>query len=275
MGVFGMDRRLGVVAVLLALFSMPVFAQMSLGTNAPRLFDQGMDVLQGVGVSTNSVNAIDYFHRSADLGFAPAQVMMGYFYETGSQVPADPSAAADWYKKAAKQDDRLGAWLLGRMYYTGNGVPRDLDAAETWLKRAANQGDPYGEYLLGLVKLERNDYVNAAPMFRKAALQGIPLAQQQFADLLKDGKGVNADKFQAYVWLLVSYQAGNQAAASDLSALEPALGTNQVTLAKNKARDLEQTATRAVVAHSGCTGWPGEFGIVPAPPPPDIQRFCH
>lgn len=232
-----------------------------------------MDALSGIGVSQNDLNAIDYFHRSADLGYAPAQVTMGYFYDAGFKVAADPNAAADWYKKAARQNDRVADWLLGRLYYTG-AIPRDLDAAETYLKAAANQGDPYGAYLLGLVKLERNDYVNAAAMFRKAATQGIPLAQQQLGELLKEGKGVTVDKAQAYAWLLVSYDAGNKNAGSDLVALEAALGSTQVTAAKSKARDLEQTATRAVVAR-GCTGWPGEFDTVPTPPPPDIQRFCH
>jgi hypothetical protein len=269
-----MHRRFAAfVVALLVLLSPSVFAQSTLGNNAPRLFDQGMDALMGIGVGTSDVAAIDYFHRSADLSYAPSQTVMGYFYETGLKVTADPSAAAEWYKKAAKQDDKLGAWLLGRMYYSG-AVPRDLDAAETWLKKAANQGDPYGEYLLGLVKLERNDYINASAMFRKAAMQGIPLAQQQLGQLLKDGKGIDADKKQAYVWLLVSYDAGNKAAASDMGALEAALGTNEVSNAKQKARDLEQFATRAVSA-KGCTGWPGEFDAIPAPPTPEIQRFCH
>jgi TPR repeat protein len=269
-----MNRRLTAWFVLfVASLSTCAYAQNTLGTNAPRIFDQGMDVLMGIGVTSSDLNAIDYFHRSADLGYAPAQTVLGYFYETGSKVTADPAAALDWYKKAAKQDDRLGDWLAGRLYYSG-AIPRDLDAAETYLKKAANQGDPYGQYLLGMVKLERNDYVNAAVMFRKAAMQGIPLAQQQIGNLLKDGKGVDADKMQAYVWLLVSYDAKNQAAGADLAALEAALGTNGVTEAKRKARDLEQLATRVVSAR-GCTGWPGEFDAIPAAPPPEIQRFCH
>jgi hypothetical protein len=79
---------------------------------------------------------------------------------------------------------------------------------------------------------------------------------------------------QAYVWLLVSYDAGNKAAAADMAALEAALGTNQVSDAKRKARDLEQTAMRAVSA-KGCTGWAGEFDTIPTAPPPEIQRFCR
>jgi len=86
---------------------------------------------------------------------------------------------------------------LGRLYYNGNGVPRDLNAAESWLQKAANQGDPFGQQLLGLIRLERNDYAKAADWFRKAAMQGSPQAQAQLGELLKDGRGVTQDQFEA------------------------------------------------------------------------------
>ncbi len=128
--------------------------------------------------------------------------------------------------------------------------------------------------MLGLIRLERNDYPGAADWFRKAAMQGLPLAQAQLGSLLKDGRAGTADKFEAYVWLLVSFDAGNQTVSADLASLEAALGSNQVEGAKNKARDLEQTVSRTVVSR-GCTGWAGEFDPVPTPPTPDIQRFCR
>jgi TPR repeat protein len=102
----------------------------------------------------------------------------------------------------------------------------------------------------------------------------LPQAQQQLGLLLKRGQGVNEDKFEAYVWLLVSTDAGNRSAANDLQALEADLGSNRVEQAKTKARQVEQTANRHVAAH-GCTGWSGEFDATPAPPPPDLQRFCR
>lgn len=269
-----MRRHLLVSALLCALSLVASAQTQTLGLNAPRLFDKGMDALTGVGISQNDLDAIEYFRRSADLGYAPAQVVMGYFSETGFHIPQNPSAAADWYKKAAKQDDRLGDWLLGRSYFTGNGAARDLAGAETWLQKAANQGDPFGQYLQGLIKLERNDYSKAADLFRRSAMQGLPQAQEQLGKLLKDGRGVTADKTEAYVWLLLSFQSGNQAAASAVQELEAELGSNQVAAAKSQARDLQATTTRAAVA-KGCTGWPGEFDPVPTPPPPDIQRFCR
>ena len=267
-------RLLSVVLLCLPLTPATYAQSASLGLNAPQLYEKGMNNLMGIGISRNDLNAMDYLRRSAELGYPPAQVVMGYFYDTGSVVSQDSQQAADWYKKAAKQDDRLADWLLGRLYYAGNGIPRDLSAAESWLQKAANQGDPFGQYLLGLIRLERNDYPKAADWFRKAALQGLPQAQQQLGELLRQGQGMNADKFEAYVWLLMSFEAGNQTIAADLATLEAELGGSRVNEAKTKARDLEQTATRAVASH-GCSGWPGEFSPVPTPPPPDIQRFCR
>ena len=268
-----MRRALISIFPLCWLLTSATFAQTgTLGLNATQLYEKGMNSLLGAGISRNNLNAVDYFRRSAELGYPQAQVALGYFYDTGSVVAQDSKQAADWYKKAARQDDRLADWLLGRLYYTGR-VPRDLNAAESWLQKSANQGDPFGQYLLGLIRLERNDYPKAADWFRKAAMQGLPQAQQHLGELLKQGQGVNEDKFEAYVWLLVSFDAGNQTVATELAALEANLGSKRVDEAKTKAQDLEQMVMRAVVSR-GCE-YVGALDPVPTPPPPDVQRFCR
>ena len=165
--------------------------------------------------------------------------------------------------------------LAGRIIYAGLIPGRDLNEASGFLQSSADHGNPFGEYLLGQIKLERQDYSNAAAWFRKAAEQGLPQSQEQFAKLLRDGRGAAAaDKFEAYVWMLISSNAGNHRVASDLQALEAELGTNQVERAKARAREMEGSVTRSVAAH-GCTGWPGELDPIPTPPPPDVQRFCR
>jgi len=268
--------RVRALAILVIGFALgcSVGGAQTAGLNAPQLFDQGMNALMGSRVTRSDLNAIEYFHRSADLGFAPAQVVLGYLFETGRATPVNAREALDWYKKAAQQDDPLAQWLAGRMIYAGSVPGRDLNDAISFLQSAADHGDPFGEYLLGKVKLERQDYPNAAAWFGKAAQQGLPQAQAQLATLLRDGQGVAQDKFEAYVWMLVSNDAGNRRIGSDLQTLEAELGTNRVEQAKTKAREMERSVTRSVTAH-GCTGWPGEFDAIPAPPPPDLQRFCR
>jgi len=259
------------VSILVLFLVLPAWPQ---SPNPQRLFEIGMEAL--TGGSPDTAKARDYIRRSAEVGYPPAEVMLGYFYETGTFVTQDTSLAMAWYKKAAQQDDPVGGWLLGRLILAGSGPSRDLNEASRWLQKSAAHDDPFGEYLLGRVKLERENYGEAAEWFRKAAAQGLPQAQRQLGLLLRQGQGVSQNKLEAYVWMAMSYDAGFQSAsaANDLRQLEGELSLNQLDQAKSKAHELEQVDNRAVAAR-GCTGWAGEFNTIPTPPPPEIQVFCR
>ena len=114
---WAMHRRQIILSTCL-LFT-PIFAnsQTSAGLDPSALFDKGMNALTGSSATRSGANAIEYFRRSADLGFGPAQVVLGYFYETGLNTTADPGEAFELYKKAAQQGDPLAQWLAGRMIY--------------------------------------------------------------------------------------------------------------------------------------------------------------
>ena len=155
----------------------------------------------------------------------------------------------------------LAQWLLGRSYYLGGGIQQDLQAAQKWLKSAADQGNPFAQYYLARILADR-DYPKAPAMFKLAADQGLPPAQYYYAKALKDGRGIELDRFNAYVWLVIALDAGESRAQAEISE------------AKAKARDLQQTVIRSVNAR-GCTGWDGEFYDLPSPPPPKLQRFCR
>jgi TPR repeat protein len=232
-----------------------------------------MNALTGSSASRSGANAIEYFRRSAELGFGPAQVVLGYFYETGLNTTADPGEAFELYKKAAQQGDPLAQWLAGRMIYLGE-VPRDLNEAANWLEKSSSQNNPFAQHLLGKIAFERGHYDRSAELFRKAAEQGLPHAQLQLALQLRDGQGVTRDVFEAYVWMLTAYDGGQRSIAPNLQALEAELSSTQLEQAKSKARELEGTTDRSVMAH-GCTGWRGEFDDVATPPTPDLQRFCR
>jgi len=94
-----------------------LFGQTTAALSAAQLYEKGMNALTGTGLSRNDVNATDYIRRSAELGYAPAQVTLGYFYETGTILTREPEQGAEWYKKAAQQDDVLGEWLLGPRHF--------------------------------------------------------------------------------------------------------------------------------------------------------------
>jgi TPR repeat protein len=263
--------------LLIAILSLSCAVTVALAQGPPlnatpeQLFDAGMNAFTGESNTRDNAVARDYFRRSADQGYAPAQVVLGFLYDTATTVPASPHDAESWYRKAADQGDSLAQWLLGRLYLNG-ALPQDDLAAEKWLTPAASQDNPFAAYLLGRLMLTR-DYTKAPRWFRIAAEQGLPQAQYLYAKALAEGRGVAEDRFQAYVWFLIARDAGYPA-STDLSSLNAFLSPDQIDQAKAKARHLEDSVTRSVTAH-GCTGWSGEFSDIPNPPPPQKQRFCR
>jgi TPR repeat protein len=264
--------RRTILSSILVLWSMIALAQ---STSPDALYERGMDAITGIGPSRNDMLGIDYFRRSADLSYGPAQIALAYYYEAGTVIAGSQSQALDLYRKAAQQGDPLAGWLAGRRYFLGNGVPRDPDAAQKWLKLAADQNNAFGAYYLGRLMAER-DYTKAPKLYKIAADQGLPQAQYFYAKTLKDGRGIPQDRFTAYVWYSIAADAGYSAAGPDLSEIDSGgyLTLAQISEAKAKARDLEQVVIRAV-ASRGCSGWDGEFDEFPTPPPPHLQRFCH
>jgi TPR repeat protein len=238
-----------------------------------QLFDAGMNALSGSAGTRNDLAAVDYFRRSAQKGYGPAQVVLGYLYDTGQIVVRDTSQATDWYRKAADAGDPLAQWLLGRLYVAGAGLPQDYAAAQKWLTLSANQKNPFAAYLLGGILSER-DFTKAPHWFQVAAEQGLPQAQYAYAWTLKEGRGIEQDRVRAYTWFLLAMEGGYPAAQNDLGLLEGVLSRDQIDQAKTDARRLEESASRSVAAH-GCTGWDGEFSEMPAPPPPKIPKFCR
>jgi uncharacterized protein len=269
-----MRRLVRFLIVLLSTTVVGYAQQLRAPINPTALFERGMNALTGAGFSRNDPSGVEYVRQSADAGYAPAQAVMGYFEEIGFTVPREPQQAAGYYTKAAVQGDRMSQWVLGRMYFSGEGEQRNLPEAERWLNKAANQGDAFGEHLLGSLKLEKNDYPGAAAWFRKAAEQGLPQAQMQLGSMLEQGKGIAVDKLEAYVWLTLSFEAGDQNAAEALKSLETDLTNQQIEQAKARVREFQSTNSRVVVSR-GCTGWTGEFDALPATPPADLQAFCR
>lgn len=228
------------------------------------LYESGLNDLTGSAQYRDEARGIDHIRRSAQLGYAPAQLAAAFYAETEQR-------AFDWCKKAADQGDAFGEWCVGARYLSGNGAIRNVTLAEQWLRKAADQGNPFAAYMVGVIKLDREPKA-AAPWFEQAAEQGLPQAQRKLARLQLEGIHAPKDKYRAYVWLLVANEI-DQSSAID-GSLESDLGTAAVAKAKIEARELAQKVSRAANAR-GCTGWEGEFDVVPALPPVSVQKYCR
>ena len=77
------------------------------------------------------------FLALAELGYAPAQHQLGFFYRRGEGVPQDYAEALKWFRLAANQGYVFSQSNLGFMYRDGEGVPQDYVKAHMWFNLAS------------------------------------------------------------------------------------------------------------------------------------------
>src|SRR5260370_17664222 len=70
--------RRTILTSILVLWSTMVLAQ---SASPDALYERGMDAITRIGTSRNDMLGIDYFRRSADLGYGPAQTPLASYYE--------------------------------------------------------------------------------------------------------------------------------------------------------------------------------------------------
>jgi serine/threonine protein kinase len=96
----------------------------------------------------NYTGARELAEPCAKGGNPDCQFIMGRLSETGSGGPKDPSAAADWYRKAADAGLAKARYNLGALYYSGEGVPKDPRTAAEWFTKAAYQNHAGAQFNL-------------------------------------------------------------------------------------------------------------------------------
>jgi TPR repeat protein len=90
-------------------------------------------------VQQSYAEAVHWFRRAADQGFAVAQYNLGILYANGDGVLKDDTEAVKWYRKAAEQGLAQAQSNLGSMYVAACGVPQDYTEAVADL--GPNAGD--------------------------------------------------------------------------------------------------------------------------------------
>ena len=94
---------------------------------------------------------IDTLISKANAGDPFSQIELGLVYENANGVTQDYSEAVKWYRKAAEQGYAQGQSNLGFMYEKGRGVTQDYSEAVKWYRKAAEQGEPAGQSNLGFM----------------------------------------------------------------------------------------------------------------------------
>jgi hypothetical protein len=78
-----------------------------------------------------------------------AMYKVAAMYEKGEGSAQDWTQAVAWYRKAADQGFAPALYKMGMLYATGNGVSQDKDEAAKWLTKAADAGYQPAKEALG------------------------------------------------------------------------------------------------------------------------------
>lgn len=125
----------------------------------------------------DETEAVKWYRKSAEQGYAIAQVDLAKCYTEGKGVTSNYEEAARWYRKAAEQKHAKAQFELGRCYAHGNGVPCNAEEAVKWYSKAADQGISDAQFALSKCYYKgvgvAKDRVLATKLFLTGAWQKI------------------------------------------------------------------------------------------------------
>lgn len=167
--------------------------------------------------------AIKWFRKAAEQGYAPAQSNLGRMYNEGRGVEKNSSEAAIWLFNAAQQGDTEAQLILGYLYQLGQGVKQDYTVAFSLYQKAADKGSAVAQNNLAYMYQEgygiSQDYKEAFKWFRKSADQGDANAQFKVGEYYYKGIGVHMDYLEAEIWFRLAAEQGHKEAKSHLDII--------------------------------------------------------
>ena len=182
-------------------------------------------------VRTNFESTSDWFRRSAEQGFVPAQHDLGRLLLDDTNPKNDPSEGLRWVRFASCEDYAAARRSLGRAYEQGKaGLSIDMQRAQEEFEAAAEKGsaaavcDLARGYETGRGG-ERDDEAMFAT-YLKSATAGYPYAQRKVGYFylhpdrvpsLAESRATNAQN--GVDWYVRAMKAGDVTAISDLATM--------------------------------------------------------
>lgn len=171
----------------------------------------GVLYFRGQGVPRNLVQARSWLEKAALSNDPYALYALGRaLEESDGAAGADPTRAADLYRRAAEKGHPLAALRYGLALADGVGVRADAAGAQRWLLAAQKDGVPEAALALGDMTARmlsprdkdanRKILETAAAWYRRAADAGVASAQFKLANAYAAGSGVGRDLAQAMTW---------------------------------------------------------------------------
>lgn len=186
--------------------------------------------------------SVEDLEQGAEMGIALMQYYLGIkYYSIGQGIPQDYKEAMKWFRKAAEQGYADAQAVLGLMYVIGQGVPQDYKEAIKWCRKAVEQGNANAQFTLGNMYLNgeavAQDYKEAVKLFSKAAEQGEVSAQLNLGIMYFSGRGVPQDYVESYAWLNISAAQGSENASKSRDIVAEQLSLEALAKAQELSKE--------------------------------------
>jgi uncharacterized protein len=185
--------------------------------------------------------AVKWFYKSAEQGYAEAQFDLGVCFRDSIGVKQNYAEALKWFRKAADQGFASAQLNLGSLYADGQGVPENYVEAINWYRKAAAQGLTAAQYDIGVCYANGEgvvkDEVEAVKWYRKAAEQGNDAAQHNLGVAYFNGKGLPKDYVEAYKWNNLASAQGNEYARKSMPIIERGMTPEQIAEAQRRSAE--------------------------------------
>jgi TPR repeat protein len=205
----------------------------------------GLMLHQGAGGKKNDAEAIKWWRKAARQGNAGGEQVLGTAYYLGISVRQNYTQAEKWNRKAAEQDEDHAEAALGVMYHRGVGVPKDGAKALYWWRKAAEKDNPIAQAYLGNAYHDGEgvpkDDATAVAFWRKAAEKGNVLGQAYLGRAYMYGWGVHADSVTGYMWFSIALQ-GHRANEKDRTEIERTMLSYEMLMTNKQLEEAKMLA---------------------------------
>jgi localization factor PodJL len=171
---------------------------------------------------------------------------LGARYAEGRGLPQSTADAVRWFERAAEAGFAPAQFRLASLNEKGDGMKKDVQAARRLYLAAAGKGHAKAMHNLAVLYAEgidgKPDYKAASEWFRKAAGYGIADSQYNLAILYARGIGIPVNLAESYRWFALAAAHGDSDAARKRD--EVAARLDQQTLAAAKLAAQTFTAER-------------------------------
>ena len=166
----------------------------------------GNDYHDAKGVATDYDKALEYYRKAAEKGSVYAISNIGMCYEYGNGVAKDTAMAMKYYKEAADKGNKYAREQYDKLSKAAQTAGGNVESADELVRRADKLYD-------------EKKYVEALPLYRRAADMGSSWAQFRVGWMTNNAEGTTKDTETARKYYLMSARQGYHYAQYNLAII--------------------------------------------------------